>query len=139
MLRIHSLIMLLLMTTAMTAAPAADFAVVVASGSSIQNMAPERIRDMFLKRRNFEGDIKLVPVNPLGEDQLRRQFEQAVLQMNRDDVNRYWTTSHFQGVKPPITQASLESVKRFVARVDGAIGYIPRSMVDSSMRVLYEF
>lgn len=118
---------------------AADFAVVVSRDSHISSMELARIRDVFLKRRNFEGDIKLVPVNPLGEDEMRRLFEEQVLQMNRSDINRYWTTSHFQGIKPPTTQASLESVKRFVERVDGAIGYLPASMVDNKVKVLYEF
>ena len=39
-------------------------------------MEPARIRDVFLKRRNFEQDIKLVPVNPLGEEGMRRTFEE---------------------------------------------------------------
>ena len=122
-----------------SAAWAADYAVVVARESGITEMDQSRIRDIFLRRRNFEGSVKLVPVNPLGEDELRRRFEENVLMMDRDEVSRYWTTSHFQGIKPPTTQASLESVKRFVERVQGAIGYLPLPMVDDSIRVLYEF
>lgn len=118
---------------------AAEYAVVVARESAITSMDQSRIRDVFLKRRNFEGDVKLVPVNPLGEDELRRRFEESVLMMNRDDVSRYWTNSHFQGISPPTTQASLDSVKRFVQRVEGAIGYLPVEMVDEQMRVLHEF
>lgn len=123
----------------MSAAFAADYAVVVAKESGISAMEQSRIRDIFLRRRNFEGSVKLIPVNPLGEDELRRRFEEAVLMMDRDEVTRYWTASHFQGVSPPTTQASLESVKRFVERVQGAIGYLPLTMVDDSIRVLYEF
>jgi len=117
----------------------AEYAVVVARESAITSMDQSRIRDVFLRRRNFEGDTKLIPVNPLGEDELRRHFEENVLDMDRAAVSRYWTTSHFQGVSPPTTQASLQSVKRFVERVEGAIAYLPLPMVDENVRVLYEF
>lgn len=139
MKRAISVILLIGGLSVVCPAMAADFAVVVARDSLITTMEPARIRDVFLKRRNFEGGVKLVPVNPLGEDEIRRLFEEQVLQMDRSDINRYWTTSHFQGIKPPTTQASLESVKRFVERVNGAIGYLPASMVDSTVKVLYEF
>lgn len=129
----------LLLLALATPGLSAEYAVVVSRESGITSMDANRIRDVFLRRRNFEGDIKLVPVNPLGEDELRRRFEETVLMMDRDAVSRYWTTSHFQGISPPTTQASLESVKRFVQRVQGAIGYLPVQMVDDQVRVLYEF
>ena len=117
----------------------ADYAVVVAQNSSITMMELDKIRDVFLKRRSFEGGIKLIPVNPLGSDPVRLQFEMSVLGMERDEIDRFWTTSHFQGVSPPTTQASLTSIKRFVERVEGAIGYMPINMVDDQVRVLHEF
>jgi len=115
------------------------YAVVVSSESAIADMAPDKIRDIFLKRRNFEGGTRLIPVNLVGEDEPRREFEAAVLGMDREAINRYWISNHFQGVSPPTTQASLQSVKSFVENVDGAIGYVPLDMVDGNLRVVYEF
>jgi predicted ATP-grasp superfamily ATP-dependent carboligase len=66
-------------------------------------------------------------------------FETLVLQMNRSDVQRYWTENHFQGVSPPTTQASFQSIKKFVENVDGAVGYIPVALVDKTLRVVHEF
>ena len=123
----------------LSAAFAADFAVVVSSNSPIENLNSGKLRDVFLKKRNFDGKHKLYPVNLLGEEVVRRQFEEKVLRMNRDEINRYWISNHFQGISPPITQSSLVSVKRFVEKVDGAIGYLPKDMVDSELKVLYEF
>lgn len=121
------------------AALAQEFAVVVAQDSVIATLDGERLKDIFLRHRNFEDGVRLVPVNLLGEDAARIEFETRVLMMDRDEINRYWISSHFQGVRPPATQASLQSIKAFVAQVDGAIGYLPRDLVDASLKVVYEF
>jgi len=118
---------------------AQEYAVVVASNSPIEKLDSERLKDIFLRHRNFEGDVRLIPVNLLGEEAARIGFEERVLMMSRDEINKYWITSHFQGVRPPATQASLQSVKAFVENVDGAIGYLPLDMVGEGLKVIYEF
>lgn len=137
-MRILLLIMLFFpMVTSMAASN--GYAVVVASTSSIDNMTSAKVRDIFLKRKSFEEGVRLVPVNLVGNDTPRQEFESMVLQMDRNDINRYWINNHFQGVSPPATQASLQSMKRFIENVEGAIGYLPIDMVDENVKVIYEF
>lgn len=133
------IVLLLLSIILVSVAEAAEYAVVVARNSPIETLDSERLRDIFLRRRSFEGDVPLVPINLLGEEAVRTRFESQVLQMDRAQINQYWVTSHFQGIKPPATQASLQSIKTFIERVDGAIGYLPISMVDDGLKVLHEF
>lgn len=118
---------------------AADFAVVMSSASTIETMDIDRIRDIFLKKRAFENDHRVVPVNPIGNDPVRIEFEMQILNMGREEISRYWVNNHFQGVSPPTTQASLQSIKRFIETVDGAIGYLPIEMVDANLKILHEF
>ncbi len=118
---------------------AADYAVVVSRQSPLAELDAGKLKDVFLKKRNFGGGTRLIPVNLLGEDPVRMQFEAAVLHMERDEINRYWISSHFQGVTPPATQASLISIKRFVEKVEGAIGYLPLEMVGADLKVIHEF
>jgi ABC-type phosphate transport system substrate-binding protein len=132
-------LLLPIMLLALSPALAQDYAVVVASTSTIDSLDGAQLKGIFLRQRSFEGDVRLVPVNLLGEESMRIEFEERVLMMNRDEINRYWITNHFQGVRPPATQASLQSVKAFVQRVEGAIGYLPRNMVDAEVKVVYEF
>lgn len=117
----------------------ADYAVVVANNSSITALEADNIRDIFLRKRNFESGVRLVPVNLLGDEETRRDFEQKILRMDREEISQYWVNNHFQGISPPATQASLLSIKLFVERVGGAIGYLPIEMIDSQLKVLYEF
>tara|TARA_R110002167_G_scaffold170063_1_gene368057 strand:+ start:70 stop:477 length:408 start_codon:yes stop_codon:yes gene_type:complete len=118
---------------------AEDYVVVVAKDSPITVDDAGKIREIFLKKRNFDNQTRVIPINLIGEERVRTEFETQVLQMSRDEINRYWITSHFQGVSPPTTQASLQSVKRFIQSVNGAIGYLPRDMVDADLKIIYEF
>ena len=93
---------LLLLALQLSAVYAAEYAVVVAKSSPIEAMNAEKIRDVFLKKRTFDGGNKLLPVNLLGDESVRKQFEVKVLQMQRDEINRYWITNHFKGVSPPL-------------------------------------
>ncbi|MEW5832565.1 MAG: hypothetical protein AB1763_07010 [Campylobacterota bacterium] len=117
----------------------AEYVVVVSKKSSIGTLSVSQIRDVFLQKRRSLGEQKTIPVNVLGHDEVRGAFESRVLGMDRNRLNAYWVKQHFQGVTPPLTQPSFESVKAFVENVEGAIGYLPGSMVDAKVKAVYEF
>jgi len=119
---------------------AAKYGVVVTSQKSeVEIPTLRQLRDVFLMKRHYVGDTKVLPINMLLASTLRQRFEKNVLKISRERLNKYWIKQHFQGISPPITQASARSVKLFIKNVEGAIGYLPLSLVDDDMRVLYEF
>jgi len=118
---------------------AAEYSIIVSKKISVTEISSQQIRDLYLMKRHSVGNQKLIPLNLLGQDASRIAFENEILKMNRDRLNTYWVKQHFQGITPPITQPSHESIKAFVQNVEGAIGYIPSSHVDSSVKVIYEF
>jgi hypothetical protein len=120
-------------------AGASDYSVVVARTTPLSSLDMKTLKGIFLRKRTFGHDVRLFPVNVLGEDAARRSFEELVLEMDREELNQYWIKSHFQGLSPPPTQASFRSVKAFVEKVTGAIGYLPSNMVDDQLKVLHEF
>lgn len=130
---------LVLFTVFGAAVFAAQFSVVVSKKVELGSVSAQQIRELYLQKRHSIGDKKIIPVNVLGNEEIRNAFELKVLGMDRDRLNGYWVKQHFQGVTPPLTQPSSESVKAFVQNVEGAIGYIPAGMVDGGVRVLYEF
>ncbi|MDD3770996.1 MAG: hypothetical protein PHV10_10340 [Sulfuricurvum sp.] len=117
----------------------AEYVVVVSKKSSFGALSVSQIRDVFLQKRRSLGEQKTIPINVLGHDEVRAAFESRVLGMDRNRLNAYWVKQHFQGVTPPLTQPSFESVKAFVENVEGAIGYLPGSMVDAKVKAVYEF
>lgn len=118
---------------------ASEYTVVVAKKSPISALTLMQVRDLFLHKRRSIGEYKAIPVNVLGRDDVRGAFEAKVLGMDRNRLNAYWVKQHFQGVTPPLTQPSFESVKAFVENVDGAVGYLPSEMVDGKVKGVYEF
>jgi len=119
---------------------AAKYGVVVTSHKSkVEIPTLRQLKDIFLMKRHYVGDTKVLPINMLLASDLRQKFEKNVLKINREKLNKYWIKQHFQGISPPITQASARSVKLFIKNVEGAIGYLPLSLVDDDMRILYEF
>nr|MDA3908334.1 hypothetical protein [Sulfurimonas sp.] len=70
---------------------------------------------------------------------MRDEFEKRVLKISRAKLSNYWVKQHFQGVRPPIVQSSNSSMKLFVKNVNGSIGYIPKSLIDAELRILFEF
>ncbi len=117
----------------------AQYSVIISKKSPISAITIEQVRDIYLEKRHTLGDQKIIPLNLVGQDPSRIAFENTVIGMDRDRLNAYWVKQHFQGNSPPITQPSHESIKAFVQNVEGAIGYIPSSMADNSIKVIYEF
>lgn len=120
-------------------ASGAEYSVIVSKKVSFSTLTSHQIRDIFLQKRHMIGDQKIIPINLLGQDEARSTFESAILKMDRNKLNVYWVKQHFQGIVPPLTQPSFESIKVFVQNVEGSMGYVPSTFVDSSVKVVYEF
>ncbi len=116
-----------------------QYAVVVSKKSNLPQLTRKQIKDLFLMKRHFIGDVKVIPVNVTSTQALRKAFEEKILQIQREQLNQYWVKKHFQGINPPVTQSSENSIKLFVKNVDGAIGYLPIHKIDDELKVLYEF
>ncbi|MFT5660093.1 MAG: ABC-type phosphate transport system substrate-binding protein [Sulfurimonas sp.] len=116
-----------------------EYAVVINVNSPITKLSKKQIKDIFIMKRHFVQETKLVPVNMSASSKVRENFEKKILKINREKLNRYWTKKHFQGIRPPVVQSSNVSVKLFIKNVNGAIGYLPLSSIDSGLKVLFEF
>lgn len=116
-----------------------QYTLIISKKSDLNALSTQQVKEIFLQKRHSVGKQRIIPLNLVGQDESRSLFESNVLGMNRDRLNNYWVKQHFEGVSPPLTQGSFESIKAFVQSVDGAIGYIPNSMVDNSVKAVYEF
>lgn len=116
-----------------------NYVVVTSSKSTIKELSSKQLRDIFMMKSHYLDNIRIIPINTLANVPIREVFEKNILKMNRERLNNYWIKQHFQGVSPPVTQSSMASMKMFIKNVDGAIGYLPKNMIDSNLRVLYEF
>lgn len=111
----------------------------VISNKNMKTVSQSEIKAIFLKKLTLIDDITAVPVNLEAGDALRLKFEEKLLDMSFERLKSYWTKEHYLGHRPPVNMKSEESVKAFVKKVDGAIGYINSNSVDDSVKVLYKW
>ncbi len=116
-----------------------EYAVITNAHSDISTASPKQLKDIFMMKKHFLNHIKIIPVNITSSSQIRKAFEREVLHVKRSTLNHYWIKQHFQGIRPPTVQSSVNSIKLFIKNVTGAIGYIPLTKIDSDVKVLYEF
>ena len=112
---------------------------VVVSNKNMKALTESEIKAIFLKKQVLIDDIAAVPVNLEAGDTLRLKFEDRLLDMSFERLKSYWTKEHYLGRRPPINMKSEESVKAFVKKVDGAIGYINANNIDESIKILYRW
>ena len=111
----------------------------VIANKHMDDLSPSQIRAIFLKKVILINDMKAVPINLDARDPLREKFEQQILEMSFDRLQSYWTKEHYLGHRPPISLKSQESIKAFVKKVDGSIGYIDSVNVDEGVKILYKW
>ena len=112
---------------------------VVISNKNMDKLSKVQIKAIFLKKITFIDDTKVVPISLGARNPLRLKFESEILSMSFVRLKSYWTKQHYLGKRPPISMKSQESIKAFVKKVDGAIGYIDSSKLDSSVKEIYRW
>jgi hypothetical protein len=97
----------------------------------------DEVAQIYLRRKRFWDDgTTIVPLNLPSEAPLRARFSRLVLRQTTARLADYWNRQYFDGILPPTTLASTEAVRRYVASDANAIGYVPVSEVDGSVRVV---
>lgn len=112
---------------------------VVISNNNMKNLSKAQVKAIFLKKINIIDDTKIIPIGLEARDPLRLKFEKEILNMSFTRLKSYWTKQHYLGHRPPISMKSQESIKAFVKKVDGAIGYIDASYLDENIKVIYRW
>jgi len=100
-------------------------------------LSVDEVAQIYLRRKRFWDDgAVIVPLNLPSQAPLRALFSRLVLDQTETRLADYWNRQYFYGIFPPATLASTEAVRRYVAADPNAIGYVPVSEVDGSVRVI---
>jgi ABC-type phosphate transport system substrate-binding protein len=129
----------LALAPALAPAFAADEVVpVVSAKSPITHLDAGQVADIFLgKTSRFPDGSIAMPVDQGEDSSIRERFYAQFTGKSPAQVKQYWSKVIFTGRgQPPRQAADSTEVKRIVSDNPHAIGYIDRSQVDSSVRVL---
>jgi len=112
---------------------------VVIAQKSMPSLSKKQIRAIYLKKIIMLNGMLLVPINLSASSLIRRSFEERILRMGHNRLKVYWTKQHYLGRRPPLKMKSQKSVKAFIKKIEGAIGYIEANMVDDEIKILYKW
>ena len=113
-------------------------AVIVHPEVEVKQLSDVELESIFLtERRYWSGTRPIIPFNLAPRSEERALFDRVVLRMEPEAIARYWLDRRVRSGNPPPRQApDPMTVGRLVAKLPGAIGYIPESFVTHEVRVL---
>lgn len=113
-------------------------AVIVNKGNSVSSLAKNDLRPIFQTTKTTWGDGgKIIAYNLPPDSDPRKEFDQAVLGMDAGKVEQFWTDRKIRGgERPPQKLPSATMVVKQVASKKEAVGYVPKSAVDGSVKVV---
>jgi ABC-type phosphate transport system substrate-binding protein len=132
--------LLLLISLTFAASTRAEMVVVVSSRSPVTSLTSAQIARIFLgKVARFPNDGAALPIDLPEGSEIREEFYSKVAHKNSSQLSAYWAKVIFTGEgNPPILATNDVAVRKTVAGNPSAIGYIDKSAVNHSVRVILE-
>jgi ABC-type phosphate transport system substrate-binding protein len=129
---------LLLAMSAITASAHADVVVIVSAKSHITGITAEQTARIFLgKTSSFPDNGDAVAIDQAEGSEIRDEFYAKVVHKNSSQLAAYWAKIIFTGDgRPPEMLDSNAAIRKAVANNPKAIGYIDKSAVNRSVRVI---
>ncbi|HKT73117.1 MAG TPA: hypothetical protein VJQ47_09520 [Steroidobacteraceae bacterium] len=122
-----------------TSAASADVVAVVSAKSPITVLSKSQVTDIFLGKANrFPDGTPAVPIDQPEGSAARDEFYIKATGKSASQLKAYWSKIIFTGRgQPPPTVANDVEMKKRLGENPAAIGYIDRSLVDRSVRVVF--
>lgn len=118
--------------TAVMAPAQAELVIIVNPQNPATRIFPSQAAQFFLG-----GSVQFTPVEQAEGSPIRAEFYKKVLEKSPDQVEAIWSKIVFTAKgKPPKQYKSSAEVKKAVAENVSAIGYIEKSAVDDSVKVV---
>jgi ABC-type phosphate transport system substrate-binding protein len=117
----------------------ADVVVVVSAKSPVAALSKAQVADIFLgKTIRFPDGAPAAPIDLAEGSAIRDEFYDKVVGKSAAQIKAYWSKIIFtgRGQPPPGVSSIIEMMKRIGAN-PAAIGYIDRSNVNDSVRVVF--
>lgn len=119
-------------------ATTAQAQVVVVAGKGVADMSKEQVADIYLGRASsLPGGGTAVLIDQAEASPLRDEFYSKVTGKSAAQAKSHWSKLAFTGKgTPPKEAGSSADVKKAVAGTPGGIGYIEKSAVDDTVKVV---
>ncbi len=112
--------------------------VIVNPATSASQLSADRLEAIFtLSQREWSGGQTVIPFNYAPGVGIRETFDRVVLGMNSEEVARFWIDRRIRGMgDSPRKVPTIALMLRVVAKLPGAIGYVPESAATPDVKVV---
>lgn len=135
----RKLVSCLILGTWLTAAAAhADVVPVVSTKNPVDGLSKNQVADIFLgKLRRFPTGNVAIPIDQMDGSDIRNAFYMQFANRNAEQIKMYWAKLIFTGRGlPPREVFPSDKVKEALAENPNRIGYIKRSELDPSVKIV---
>ncbi len=117
----------------------ADLVVITNKNMPITSLSADEINRIYLGKTKFlPNGVKVIPVDQATGSSAREKFYTNVIKKSDTEVKSYWSRVIFTGQGyPPIQESDDTAVKDLVSKNPNCMGYVDRSVVDGSVKVVY--
>ena len=115
-----------------------DVVIIVNRENPVKTVKKSVLARHFLKKTTrWDSGTRVVPIDLTVSNPVRQEFSEGVLQKSPHEVEEYWIAESLTGGKaaPEIVSDS-DFVKKRVAADAGALGYVDKTQVDETVKVV---
>lgn len=117
----------------------ADIVVIANRDLPVTSMSKEEIYRIYLgKTKYLSNGAKVIPVDQRSGSAVRERFYSEIANKTESEMKSYWSRVIFTGQGyPPIQESDDSAVLDTVAKNSNCLGYIDRSALNDSVKVVY--
>jgi ABC-type phosphate transport system substrate-binding protein len=132
------LLLAALLVLAAAPAVAEPLAIIVDRDNPKTDLSAEELKSIYLgKRTEWSDGARAVPIDQDPSAATRAAFMGGVVGMNQAQFAQHWVDQQVRGAgSAPKVASSPASAMKLVAKVRGAVAFVPASMVDASVKVV---
>jgi hypothetical protein len=102
------------------------------------NLTRLEIKAIFLAKKRFIKEKKLLVMNHEANHSMRHCFEKNILEKQERSLERYWRKAYYQGKHPPKIISSTKMLFLYLDSIHPTIGYSDfNSTINQKVTILY--
>lgn len=115
----------------------ADVAVVVSSKSKVGELTRSQVAEIFLgKLSTFPDGSQAIPLEQTDGSVGREEFHSKFTNKTTAQLKAYWSKMVFSGKGAPPKEVGTADMKKLLADNPNTVGYIEKSAVDGSVKII---
>lgn len=117
----------------------AEVVVIANQDLPVTSMSKEEIYRIYLgKTKYLSNGVKVIPVDQRSGSSAREKFYSEIANKSESEMKAYWSRVIFTGQGyPPIQESDDSAVADTVSKNSNCLGYIDRSALTGSVKVVY--